>query len=261
MFAPHFRGPSPISIEWKIRGALLLTVLYVGSACSTTQYYLEPAASDTQDVFYVSGIPAMSEVLSYAEDQFVFVGVRGHTNSELLVLQLYVANETHDSLNVLPDKIQVLGTSGGDWNTLRVWDAFEYMRHVEAEQATARVIAAIVSGLEAANAGRSSTQQTGLYSDPYGQPLGSYSGSTTTYDYSKVEEAQSRNDAERRAMLDSQRSRISFLDVHLLKRTTLFPERDVFGLVFVVRELYDRYMIRVPIGDRHVELAFTLTDL
>ena len=262
MFGRHFREPTRNSIDLKARGAILLAVLLVvSSACSTTQYYLKPTASDVQDVFYVSGIPAVSEILYYDEDEFLYIGVRGHTNSELLVLQLYVANETHDSLDVLPDEIEVLGSSGDLWTALRVWDAFDYIRHVEAQQATARVIDAIASGLESANAGRSTTQQTGLYSDAYGQPLGSYSGSSTTYDYSRVAEAQSRNAAERRAMLDSQRSRLSLLDVHLLKRTTLLPGHDVFGLVFIERELYDRYRIRVPIDDRQVEVAFTLTEL
>ncbi len=261
MFGRHFREPTRSSIDLRTRGAILLAVLLMSTACSTTQYYLKPTASDGQDVFYVSGIPAVSEVLYYAEDEFLYMGVRGHTNSELLVLQLYVANETRDSLDVLPDKIEVLGTSGDHWTALRVWDAFDYIRHVEAQQATARVIDAIASGLEAANAGRSTTQQTGMYSDAYGQPLGSYSGSSTTYDYSKVAESQSRNAAERKAMLDSQRSRLSFLDVHLLKRTTLLPGRDVFGLVFVERDLYDRYRIRVPIDDRQVEVAFILTEL
>ena len=260
MFSRHIRERS-WSIDWRHRGALIVAALCVSSACSTTQYYLEPTASDAQDTFYVSGIPAVSEVLSYGEDQFLFIGARGHTNSELLVLQLYVANETHHSVNVLPDEIKVMGRAGDDWNPLRVWDAFDYIRHVEAQQATARVIDSIASGLEAANAGRSTTQQSGLYSGAYGQPLGSYSGSSTTYDYSKVAEAQSRNAAERSAMLDSQRGRLSFLDVHLLKRTTLLPGRDVFGLVFVERELYEQYSIRVPIGDRQVELAFTLTEL
>ena len=111
VFGQHFREPTRNPIDLKTRGAILLAALLVSSACSTTQYYLKPAASDVQDVFYVSGIPAVSEVLYFAEDEFLYVGVRGHTNSELLVLQLYVANETHDSLDVLPDEIEVLGTS------------------------------------------------------------------------------------------------------------------------------------------------------
>ena len=235
--------------------------LCVFSACSTTQYYLKPTTSDTQDVFYVSGIPTVSQIITYPDDQFLFLAVRGHTNSELIVLLVYAANETHDSFDVLPEKVEILGSSGGPWTALQVWDPFDYIQHVRDEQATARVIDAIASGLEAANAGRSTTQQSGVVTDAYGQPLGSYSASSTTYDYSRVAEVQSRNAAERRAMLNSQRDRLSFLDSHLLKRTTVFPGHDVFGLIFVERELYDRYIVRVPVDDSHVELAFTLTEI
>ena len=261
VFAPRFRQPSRSSIDWRTRGALIFAGLCVVSACSTTQYFLKPTESATQDVFYVSGIPTVSQIIPYPDDQFLFLAVRGQTTSELIVLLIYAGNETHDSFDVLPDKVEILGSSGGPWTALQVWDPFDYIRHVRDEQATARVLDAIASGLEAANAGQSTTQQSGVVSDAYGQPLGSYSTSSTTYDSSRVAEVQSRNAAERRAMSESQRDRLSFLDSHLLKRTTVLPGRDVFGFIFVERELYDRYLVRVPLDDSQVELAFTLVEL
>ena len=89
----------------------------------------------------------------------------------------------------------------------------------------------------------------------------SYRESSNTYDYSPAAEAQARNSVEQQAMLNDDQRHVEFLHRHLLKRTTVRPGHDLVGFVVVDPDLYDEYLIHVPIGDRTAEMAFTLEEL
>ena len=235
------------------------------SSCAT-YHFLEPADLGLgQEIVYVDGYPAVTETYASAEDEGLIVAIYGYTTSQHLVLELYYGNATQSYINVFPDEIIVEGLGTDSSVDLTVWEANEYIRRVQRRQNTALFLQALSGALEASQAGYSSTATHGSYSGSYfgpshGQFQGTYSGYTTTYDHSRVAEANARNRALMQSQANANQQNIQYLNAVLLKRTTLVPQQYIAGAVYVERAIHSNYRITVPVENRNFVFNFRLVQ-
>jgi len=253
-------------IELRSIVIIAAVLLAFGTSC-TTFHYLEPSApAPDQDVRYVAGYPAISQVVEKGPDHFYGVTVYGYTIAGKLVLDVYYANSTSTPINVLPDQITVIGYDDGGAYELEVHEANEYIRRVQRQQNTALVLQAIAGALDDTDAGYSTSSSYGTYSgsyygSTYGTYSGSYSGTTSRYDASAAAAQRAQTSAEIRSQAEANSNNIEYLNEVLIKRTTLNPGYYVSGLVYVERKVLDRYLVRVPFGPVEFEFGFDLVEL
>lgn len=248
--------------------AVLVSVVAMGAIGCTSFHYLEPdAPTQTQQVRYVSGYPAISEIqLEMGKEYYYGVAVFGYTISDNIVLDVYYENATTRPINVIPDSITVIGYRGDVPHSLKVHESNEYIRRVRRKQNTAIVLQAIGGALEDADAGYSTEYSSGTYSgsysgSSYGSYSGSYSGYSQTYDADAAAAARAQTSAELATRAEANSDNLEYLNTVLLKRTTLNPGYYISGLVYVNRDLYDHYTIVVPFGDSEFEFSFDLVEL
>jgi hypothetical protein len=241
--------------------AIIGAVCLIASGCAT--YRLVPnEVYGGQEIIYVQGYEAVSETYPISENGGLTVSVFGYFTDDVLALNVFFGNATDEPINVLPDTVYVEGISDQGNVPLKVWAANAYIKRIQTIQTTALVLQAIGGALEASNAGRSTTTTYGSYygSTGYGSYSGTYSGYSTTYDYSKAAEANARNSALIAAQARDNANNIEYLNAVLLKRHTLTPGTYISGAVYCKKIKCPFYRITIPFGQRTFSFSLKLIE-
>jgi hypothetical protein len=239
----------------------IAAVCILAAGCAT--YRLVPnEVYEGQEVIYVEGYEAVSENYLISEKGGLTVSVFGYLTDDVLAMNVFFGNACDEQINVLPDMIYVEGISEEGNIPIKVWEANAYIRKIRKIQNAALILQAIGGALEASNAGRSTTSTYGSYygSTGYGSYSGTYSGYSTTYDYSKVAEANARNSAAIAAQARDNADNIEYLNAVLLKRHTLMPGTYISGAVYCEKKKFPFYKIKVPFGQRSFNFSLKLIE-
>ena len=234
---------------------------WVFTGCATTYYHLSPTGlNPRQKTEYVQGYQLVSEMRQISENEELIVNLSGYTVGKVLRLEVLYGNNTNEYFDAVPDKIEVYGIENGRSTKIKVWQANKYIRKMEQQQNATLILLAIGGALSASQAGTSNTTTTGTYNgySPYGSYTGTFQSNSTTYDSSKIAEANFRNEQliQRQAMQNA--NNISYLRSVLLNRTTLAPRHYIGGAVFCEKKIYSSYVIFVPFGGDHFVFHFNL---
>ncbi len=243
------------------------SLLAIGGVClvlvGCVTYRLAPNELDEgQRIIYVEGYEAIMEECPLGENNGLTVSVFGYPTNKVIALNVFFGNATDQPIDVLPDTIIFEGLSDQGVKRLKVWEANEYIRRVKRIQNTALVLQAIGGAMEATSSGYSTTSTYGSYrgSSSYGSFSGTYSGYSSTYDSSKVAEANARNSAAIAAQAQANANNLAYPEAVLLKRNTLMPGNYISGAVYCEREICPLYRVSIPFGNELFMFSFKLIE-
>lgn len=246
----------------RIKTLLIIAAVYLMLVGCVT-YRLAPNQLDEgQTIIYIEGYEAIMEQCPIGETNGLTVSVFGYPTNEVIALNVFYGNATDQPINVLPDTITFEGLSDQGVEPIKVWEANEYIRRVKRIQNTTLILQAIGGAMEAASSGYSSTTTYGSYggSSAYGSFSGTYSGYSSTYDSSKVAEANARNSAAIAAQAQANADNLAYLEAVLLKRNTLMPGNYITGAVYCKREICPYYRVSIPFGNELFTFSFKLIE-
>lgn len=222
------------------------------SSCATS-YYLKPTGqTKNMDLIFNDGIPV---VVSYLPSSTVALYGIKNTNNELWLHVFYRNDDSTYRVNVFPENITVSGESPhGEQLPFKVFAASEYLKKMRRTQAWMMVAQAYNTSVQAQQAGYS---QSKTNSSAYGSAYGT--STTTTYDASKVSEANARNQQQLNQTAKIYSDVYNATEEGLIKTATLFPKQQVEGNVVVkFRNSYSqKIFISVPVGNEIHKFIFT----
>lgn len=232
---------------------LILCVLFLSSCASS--YYLAPTdKTPNMDSYYQNG---REDVVSFGKQSTVAIYALKTLSNELM-LSLYCRNDIQNRINFLPDQIEIIGyNKKGDSKSFYVYPAERYLAKMRREQNMAMIAMALGGAMQAAQAGYStSTTTSSAYGTAYG-PNGyatasAYGTSTTqTYDQSKVNEANYRNQQQLNQSAQSFNQVYNAVENGLVKRVTLFDNQDIAGKVMskFSKSYQYKIVVKVPVGN------------
>lgn len=254
----------------------IISILIFISACNTS-YYLKPTVSgDSYDVYYNNGIQI---VISQAKNSTLFAYIK--RNQGDLNINLEVLNNNIDNrFDFIPhEHVSITGDKNGKSSNLKVYDPVKYLKRMKRRQNTALILSAVAAGMENAQkgttystsntntsttfSGTGSSNTSGFVGNTYGNVntqtrvsgnVNSRSTTyTTTYDQSKVDEANWRSEQELRQQAASYENMLNATEAGLIKIVTLFPEQKVSGIIKAKHKKFDNYTMEVTLGnDTHV---------
>ena len=233
---------------------LLLNIAIVMFACSPGFYYQpDPAKTDANNTFLSSGA---TYVVSKTNNAMIILTALKPAGGQLQLTVGYL-NIGLDRADVRPDSIRVAEDNGDVTSILQVYTADQYMTKLHRQQNFAVMSKAISDGYNNQNAGYStSTTNTSTVS-----PNGTIQrgiATTTTYDASKVNEANARTRQELNQMAGSFNQYNQSVNQTLLRASTLFKGQKLIGLVVVNAkpDISHKIYVTVPFGGE--EYNFTL---
>lgn len=234
------------------------------SSCASS-YYLRPTEqTKNMDMIFNDGIPI---AVSYMPNSTVAIYGIKNTNNELWLHVFYRNDDSTYRVNVFPENITVSGqNSSGEQIPFKVFAASEYLKKLRRAQAWALALQAYNASVQAQQAGYS---QSMTYSSAYGSAYGSNgtyvtgsaygTSTTTTYDASKVAEANARNQQQLNQTAQMYSDVYNATEEGLIKTVTLFPKQQVEGNVVVkFKGSYSqKIFISVPVGNEIHKFTFT----
>lgn len=245
---------------------LFFTVLSVILISCKTTYVYQPL--DAADVIYQNGKPIAISPLTDSYCQIV-----AQKNGNEAWLNIGISNETNRRVNFFPDSIRVFGINmnpgqseddplygikyGDPEYEHYVYNFSEYIKKIETQQGIAMGLMAFGAGKQASQAGYSYSTTNSYYSGNAYSSDGTYiqgnaSGysNTTTYDQSKVDEANYRNRQELNDLATRMDKSNEATESGLLKTTTLFPNDYIQGNVVVkLTSGFTEFLrVEIPIG-------------
>jgi len=234
------------------------------SSCASS-YYLRPTEqTKNMDMIFKDGIPVS---VSYIPNSTVTLYGIKNTNNELWLHVFYRNDDSTYRVNVFPENITVSGQSSyGEQATFKVFAASEYLKKMRGAQAWAMAAQAFSASVQAQQAGYSqSMTNSSAYGSAYGSNGTYVTGSaygnstTTTYNASKVSEANARNQQQLNQSAQMYSDAYNATEEGLIKTVTLFPKQHVQGNVVVKFKgsHSQKIFISVPIGNEIHKFTFT----
>ena len=180
-------------------------------------------------------------------------------DSRYMEFLIGIINTSGESFIVSSQMLSGRYTSYNKEYALKVYTDIEWLKKLQNAQMAAAIAQGISQGLEASNAGRTTTNVT---ASAYGSD-GSYAygyGTATTYDYSKQAAVGRQHQLERDEMNQRFQSDMQNIRGRLIKTNTLHPGQNISGVVMAKYNYSDRIDIAVNCaGEEHL-FAFNITS-
>jgi|WetSurMetagenome_2_1015567.scaffolds.fasta_scaffold22836_5 hypothetical protein len=192
------------------------------------------------------------------------VAVAGEKGEDgYLRIWVWCKNKSDEPINLIPDSVSVVSyTSKDKYAYLYVYPPDKFLKKMKNAQNWAIALQALSAGIDAYNAGRtSSTTTTNVNGSAYGldgsYAYGSASGTSTTntYDHSAADAAQSRHQQEINQQQQQYNNVNNAVENGLLKSVTLFPNQEIAGNVMAYYSWGYAYVVYVLAGDELHEIT------
>lgn len=240
--------------SWKALIGFLFIAVVLTSCVST--YGLRPIGPEANRITYTDGIPYS---ISHTDQRIVAAGLYKNEEGYLEIL-LGIKNIDTIPITFFPDKVTLFTSSDYySMSQLKVYTPEQWIRKIQTEQVLTAIAVGLNQGVEAYNAGRSTTYGTAT---AYGSD-GSYArayGYSQTIDYTKQAQVRQMHQQELASMDSRFRSQIYNARNSLLKTNTVYPMSDVYGVIMAKFRTAQTYTLLVNIGDERHEFTFTLPN-
>jgi hypothetical protein len=196
--------------------------------------------------------------VSRGANAIVAITLKKQDNSHMEIL-MGIINTGSSSFVVSTNMVSATYYAYQNRYNLKIYSDAEWLRKLRNQQIAAAIAQGISQGVEAANAGRTTTNTT---ASAYGSD-GSYAygyGTTTTYDYSKSAAVRRQHQIERDEMNRRFQNDMYNIRIKLIRANTLHPGQNISGVVMAKYENCDRYVISVNCNGEIHQFAFNISS-
>lgn len=213
--------------------ALAIFSIFISSCATFTRYqHASDSLNKNRIVEYQSDCEAVTLFTTTSAVKLCLFEKDGE-----VVMALEYTNKKNSNRmgEVIPTDIKIYGLSGTfEKAELKTYSADEYLDRIRSDQFWESFAAGFNAGVNATNAGKSTTysNQNVSLGGPSGIYSGAASGSSTTYDYGKQAQANNENFKTLQELGDRQETKLERTNRILLRRATLHPGQSIMGIVY-----------------------------
>lgn len=235
---------------------ILLSIAAISCGCFYT-YGLWPIGPEDNRIIYTDGIPYS---ISHTDKRIVAASLYKNEDGYLEIL-LGIKNIDTIPIIFSPNNVKIsISSDYYGISKLKVYTPEQWIRKVQNGQLLTTIMVGLNQGIEAYNAGRSTTYSN---TTAYGSD-GSYAqayGYSQTIDYTKQAQVRQMHQQELVAMISRFQNKIYNIRNSLLKTNTIYPMSEVYGLVMAEFRKAQTYTLNVNIFEERHQFVFTLPDL
>ena len=218
---------------------------------SCSHYCLYTHNTRGKSIQYYNG-----KMFQVSEGRNSIVAVSLKKQSRNMGILIGVINTGSNSMVVSSNMVSGYYERNQQSNPLRVYSDNQWLRKVRRQQVAAGIAQGISQGVEAANAGRTTTNvsATAHGSGGYGYVY----GTATTYDHSKKTAVRRQHQIERDEMNRRFQSDMHNIRNRLLRTNTLFPGQNISGVVMARYVNSDLFKFSVNCGSEIHRFEFRI---